>query len=424
MAVTLVRNGRVIDPSQQLDKVTDILIDGDRIAAIGENIEANIEKVIEAKGMLVVPGLVDMHVHLRDPGFTHKEDIFTGCNAAVTGGVTSMLCMPNTSPVIDNIETIEYIQSTAQRARAKVYICAAASNGLKGEQLCDYKMYAQNGVRAVSDDGRPIENDEMMRKAMKQAQQEGLVIVSHCEDLEIIAGGIMHKGAISEELGVKGMDRLSEDNITARELYLAQEDDTAIHIAHVSTKTATELIREGKRRGVKVTAETCPHYFSYTHEKLKNRDADYRMNPPLREEDDVLAIIEGIKDGTFDCIVTDHAPHARAEKENFEKAPNGVVGLETSFSAGIKFLVEPGHISLMKLVELMSTNPAKILGLEAGSLAVGMPADIAVINPDVEWTVLPERLHSKSRNTAFKFEKLKGRVKYTIVDGELVFVQR
>lgn len=424
MAVTLIRNGRVIDPSQNLDDYVDILIENDRIVEVGSNITASVDKVIEAKGMTVIPGLVDMHVHLRDPGFTHKEDIFTGCNAAVTGGVTSVMCMPNTDPPVDNIKTVEYIQSTATRARAKVYVCGCVSKGLGGQALCDFSEYRKSGVLAVSDDGRPVENENMMREAIKCAQQENLVIISHCEDLEIIAGGIMNKGSVSEELGVKGMDRLSEDNITARELYLAQEENASIHIAHVSTATSTELIREGKRRGIKVTAETCPHYFCYTQEKLKGRDADYRMNPPLREQADVDAIIAGIKDGTFDCIVTDHAPHTKSEKEDFETAPNGVVGLETSLAAGIKFLVEPGHISLYKLIELMATNPAKILGIEAGSLKPGMPADIAVINPEAEWTVLPERLNSKSRNSAFKFERLKGRVKYTLVNGELVFVQR
>lgn len=424
MARIMIRNGHVIDPSQSIDEIMDILIEDGKIIDIGKSISGSVERVIEARGLMVIPGLVDMHVHLRDPGFTQKEDIFTGCNAAVTGGVTSLLCMPNTNPPIDNAETIGYVTATAQRARARVYICACATKQMNGNELSDYAMYSSMGVRAISDDGRPVENDQMMGLAMKKAQENGLLAISHCEDLSIIAGGIMHKGSVSEALGVKGMDRLSEDNITARELYLAQQDKTAIHIAHVSTAAATDLIREGKRRGVKVTAETCPHYFAYTHEKLKGRDADYRMNPPLREQADVEAIIEGIKDGTFDCIVTDHAPHTKLEKENFVKAPNGVVGLETSLSAGIKFLVEPGHITMYKLVELMSTNPARLLGIEAGSLAVGMPADIAVVNPEVEWTVLPERLSSKSRNSAFKFERLKGRVKYTLVGGELTYVQR
>lgn len=424
MSLVLIRNGHVIDPSQGFDGISDIMIEDGKIAKIEPNITDRVDRVVEAKGLTVMPGLIDMHVHLRDPGFTQKEDIYTGCNAAVTGGITSVLCMPNTKPAIDNAATIKYIKENAKKARAKVYICGAVSKGIKGRTLGNFEEYRALGVKAVSDDGRPVESDEMMAKAMIEAAKNGLKIISHCEDLEIIAGGIMHKGEVSEMLGVKGMDRLSEDNMTARELLLANDTNTAVHIAHVSTKTSTGLIREAKSKGISVTAETCPHYFCYTHEKLSTRDADYRMNPPLREQEDVDAIIEGIKDGTFDCIVTDHAPHTKNEKSDFLTAPNGVVGMETSLAAAIKFLVEPGHITMYKLVELMSSNPAKILGINAGSLAVGMPADITIVNEDMEWTVLPERLQSKSKNSAFKFEKLKGRVKYTFVDGEIAYVMR
>ncbi len=422
MATILIRNGHVIDPSQNINEVMDILIKDDKICEIGDITDTRPDRVYEAKDLIVTPGLVDIHVHLRDPGFTEKEDIFTGCNAAVAGGVTSMLCMPNTKPVIDDQSRIEYVNAVAQRAQAKVYICAAMTKSLMGEELSDFSLYKSLGVKAVSDDGRPVENDKMMIEAMHTAKSQNLLSISHCEDLEIIAGGIMHKGSVSEELGVKGMDRLSEDNITARELCISQVEDIPIHIAHVSTKKAVDLIREAKRRGVLVSAETCPHYFVYTHEKLRSRDADYRMNPPLREEEDVKAIIDGIVDGTLDCIVTDHAPHTKEEKADFETAPNGVVGLETSLAAGIKFLVEPGHITMYELIEKMSTIPAKLINIEAGSLAVGMPADITIIDPNLEWVVLPERLNSKSRNSAFKFEKLKGRVKQTFCDGKLVYV--
>lgn len=424
MAVVLIRNGQVIDPSQGLNAIADIMIEDSKIVKIAADITDKVDSVIEARGLVVMPGLVDMHVHLRDPGFTHKEDIYTGCNAAIAGGITSVLCMPNTKPVIDSAKTIEYIRRNASRAKAKVYICGSISKGLFGKELCNFSEFKALDVKAVSDDGRPVESDEMMERAMVEAKKNGLKIISHCEDLQIVAGGIMHKGSVSKELGVQGMDRLSEDNMTARELCIAMDTNTAIHIAHVSTAMSTALIREAKGRGAHVTAETCPHYFAYTHEKLKARDADYRMNPPLREQEDVDAIIQGIKDGTFDCIVTDHAPHTKAEKSDFLTAPNGVVGMETSLAASIKFLVEPGHISMYRLVELMSTNPAKILGLNGGSLKVGMPADITIVNADAEWTVLPERLYSKSRNTAFKFEQLKGRVRYTFVDGEIVYVMR
>ncbi len=424
MANMLIRNGFVVDPSQSICKPADVLIEDGKIVKVEEKITDHVDRVLEAKGLTVLPGLVDMHVHLRDPGFTDKEDIHTGCCAAVTGGVTSLLCMPNTKPATDSEEVIDYINDKAKRARAKVYICGAITKGLSGQSLSDFSMYEKKGVRAVSDDGRPVENEAMMEQAMIEADKHGLLVTSHCEDLSIIKNGIMNKGKVSEELCVPGMDRLSEDSITEREIKIAERTGTHIHIAHVSTKGSVELIRAAKKRGVKVTAETCPHYFAYTDEKLRAKDADFRMNPPLREAEDVQAIIEGIKDGTIDCIVTDHAPHTKRDKADFMKAPNGTVGLETSLAAGIRFLVEPGIISFEKLIELMSTNPAKILGIEAGSLKPGMPADIAIIDPNIKWTVLPERLASKSKNTVFKFERMQGRVRYTFVDGEIVYVMR
>lgn len=428
MATMLIRNGLLIDPSQGLEGQYDILIRDGRVEAIEPQLamhrQLHVDLVTEAHGLIVSPGLVDMHVHLRDPGFTEKEDIHTGCNAAVVGGVTSLLCMPNTRPAIDNPETIEYIRSRARTAKAKVYLCGAATKGLAGSELGDYELYRREGVTAVSDDGRPVAEEAMMERVMTEAQKNGLRVVSHCEDLAIINGGIMNKGAVSEAMCVPGMDRLSEDSITAREIAIAERTGAPIHICHVSTAGSVGIIRAAKARGVRVTAETCPHYFAYTDERLRSRDADYRMNPPLREQADVDAIIEGLKDGTIDCIVTDHAPHTKQDKRDFMTAPNGVVGLETSLAAGIRFLVEPGHLTMAQLLEKMSTAPARILGIPAGSLAPGMPADVILIDPRVVWTVLPERLQSKSRNTAFKFERLQGRVKYTFVDGQLAYVMR
>lgn len=420
----LIRNGYVIDPSQNIDMQADILIEDGRIVKIAEKITDRVDRVLEARGLTIVPGLIDMHVHLRDPGFTYKEDIHTGCGAAVAGGVTSVLCMPNTKPVTDNEETINYINEQASRARAKVYITGAITKGMAGGEMADFEMYRSLGVKAVSDDGKPVENDGMMEKALVEAEKNGLLVTSHCEDLAIINGGIMNLGKVSAELCVPGMDRRSEDSITKREILLAEKNNVRVHIAHVSTKGSVEIIRQAKKRGVKVTCETCPHYFAYTDERLRTRDADMRMNPPLREKEDVDAIIEGILDGTIDCIVTDHAPHAKKEKQDFMKAPNGTVGLETSLAVGIRFLVEPGIIPLNRLIELMSTNPAKILGIEGGSLKPGMPADMALIDTNVKWTVLPERLNSKSKNTVFKFERMQGRVRYTFVDGEIAFVLR
>lgn len=424
MSKLLIRNGRLIDPSQQIDRIADLLIEDGRVLEIGEKLTGHFDQVVEAKGLIVVPGLVDMHVHLRDPGFTEKEDIHTGCNTAVIGGVTSMLCMPNTKPVTDNEKTIRYIQETAERTVAHVYVCGAATKELSGQELGDYPLYRSLGVRAVSDDGRPVEDDAMMERVLTEADKNDLLVTSHCEDLAIVNGGIINKGKISEQLQVRGIDRESEDSITAREIELAEKTGTRVHICHVSTRGSVELIRQAKKRGVRVTAETCPHYFALTEDKLLQKDADFRMNPPLREQADVDAVIEGIKDGTFDCITTDHAPHTKRDKRDFLTAPNGVVGLETSLAAGIRFLVEPGHISFLRLIELMSTNPAKLLQIPAGSLAPGMPADVALVDPKVIWTVLPERLHSKSKNSAFKFTQLQGVVKYTFTDGELAYVRR
>lgn len=424
MAVKLVRNGHLVDPSQNIDKICDIMIEDGNVVKVEENINDPCDMVIEAHGKYVFPGLVDMHVHLRDPGFTVKEDVYTGCNAAVSGGVTSLLCMPNTDPVIDNEETINYLKNAAKTAKANIYVCGTISKGLKGDMLSDFEMYKKLGVIAVSDDGRPVESEELMAQAVKKADEIGLTVTSHCEDLTQVKGGIMNKGEVSDSLGVKGIDRSAENNATQREIDIAKATNGRVHIAHVSTKEAVEMIRKAKKEGVRVTAETCPHYFAYTDEKLRSRDADYRMNPPLRTADDVRAIIDGIKDGTLDCITTDHAPHEKAKKSDFVTAMNGVVGLETSLAAGLKFLVEKENLPLSRLIELMSYNPAKILNIKAGSLKPGMPADLIVVDIDRYWTVLPERLNSKSKNSAFKFEELKGKVKYTFKDGELVYVMR
>ena len=424
MATILVRNGTLVDPTQNICEVCDVLIENGVVIKVEQCITEGVDKVIEAKNLMVLPGIVDMHVHLRDPGQIQKEDIFSGTNCALAGGVTSMLCMPNTNPIIDNTETINYIKETSLKARAKIYICGAMTKNLQGKDLADYDNYKKLGVIAVSDDGRPVADDATMLEAMLKADKNDLVAISHCEDLDIVAKGIINKGEISEKLMVKGIDRESENTVTKREIDLAKANNTRIHIAHMSTKEVVQYVREAKAEGVKVTCETCPHYFAYTQDKLLARDADYRMNPPLREQSDVDAIIEGLKDGTIDCITTDHAPHTKKEKQDFLTAPNGVTGMETSLSAGMRFLVEPKHITVSRLMELMSTNPARILGIDAGSLKVGSKADLSLFDPHIQWTVLPERLNTKAKSSVFKFERLQGRVKYTLVDGELAYVMR
>ncbi len=417
MDTILLKGIRAIDAEN--DFIADIYIADGKIKHVADSIEMKADIEIDGTGLAVMPSFFDMHVHFRDPGFTHKEDVITGCNAALAGGVTGVLCMPNTKPPVDNPETVKYIIDKAEDTGVEVYPVGCITNGMCGKELCDYDELKQSGVLAVSDDGRPVENAEQMREALEKSNDNGLLVISHCEDLSIINGGIMNKGEMSEKLGVKGMDRVSEDMITAREIILAKSVNSRIHIAHVSTEGSTEIIRQSKKAGVKVTCETCPHYFLLTDEKLAARDADFRMNPPLRTADDVKAIIDGIVDGTIDCIVTDHAPHTAEEKADFEKAPNGVVGLETSFAATLTGLYHTGKVSLNKIVELMSVNPRKLLGLPFISIKDDETADLVIADLNKEWIVEPGKLHSKSHNTVFKGMTLKGKPIMTISKGEI-----
>ena len=420
MSELLIKNAVVISPADGLNGVRDIKVKDGVIAEIGENLASDGE-VINAEGLCAVPGLVDMHVHLRDPGQTQKEDIITGCRAAAAGGVTSLLAMPNTSPATDDPETVRYILDKASSADARVYVAASITKGLKSEEMTDLAALREAGAVGLSDDGRPVVNTGFLSEAMIAAPKLGMTVVAHCEDLFLADGGKMNKGTISRQLGIKGIPASAEDCGTAREIALAAAENVPIHICHVSTKTSVALIRDAKKRGVRVTAETAPHYFSLTENELLKRDADYRMNPPLRTAEDVKAIIEGLTDGTLDAIATDHAPHTPDEKADFEKAPNGSIGMETSLAAGITYLVKPGLLTLDRLIEKMSVNPARILGINAGTLSEGAPADIVLIDPDEEWTVDVNRLHGKSKNTPFKGLTLTGRVKRTVLGGKTVY---
>ena len=416
----LIKNIHAVDPQSGLDKIVDIYAEDRTITEIG-SIDKPADKVIDGTNLIALPGLFDMHVHLRDPGLTHKEDIITGTNAAKAGGFTGVACMPNTKPVVDNAETVEYILNKAEKTGIRVYPVGCVTKGMQSRELTDFAMLREAGCVAVSDDGRPVENAELMRQAIEASGDYGLIVLSHCEDLAIINGGIINKGEVSEKLGIKGMDRASEDYITAREIALAMSCNAPVHICHVSTKGSVNIIRAAKKDGVKVTSETAPHYFTYTDEKLLSRDADYRMSPPLRTEEDRLAIEEALLDGTIDCIITDHAPHTAEEKADFEKAPNGVVGLETSLAMTLTMLYHTGKADLSKIAELMSINPRKILGIEPVRIAVGSELNLVIFNPEQEWEVIPEELHSKSKNTVFKGEKCMGKVIYTICDGKIVF---
>lgn len=421
MGKLLIRHARLIDPSQELDTVGDLLIENGKIIQTAGEIEAPDAQVLDAAGLVAAPGLVDMHVHLRDPGQTHKEDIQTGCRAAAAGGVTSLLAMPNTIPAADNVETIRYILEKAELADARVYVAAAITHDLQGETMDDLQSLKQAGAVALTDDGRPVENTRFMAQAMQQAPKLGMRVVSHCEDLFLANGGIMNEGEVSRQLGVPGIPAAAEDCGTARDIALAAAYEVPVHICHVSTRTSLELIRDAKRRGVAVTAETAPHYFSLTDQELLKQDADYRMNPPLRTEEDRLAVIRALQDGTLDAIATDHAPHTPEEKAEFRTAPNGAIGMETSLAAGITFLVEPGLLTLPELIRLMSTGPAKLLGIDAGTLRVGAPADVVLFDDKQSWTVDPSILHGKSRNAVLKGRRLTGKVKATVCRGKIVF---
>ncbi len=415
-------NGHVVDSKNGIDETLDIRVKDGVIAEIGKNLPLhNGEREIDCTGFTVIPGICDMHIHMRDPGQIEKEDIITAGEAAAAGGVTAVACMPNTSPAVDSPETVRYIIEKAEQSKTKVYPVGSITKGLKGEEFSDFDGLREAGCVAVSDDGRPVKSAMMMKQAIKKAALSHLMIISHCEDLEIINGGIMNDGAVSNIIGVKGMARSSENYITAREILLAQEQGLPVHIAHVSTKESVDIIRLAKQKGVKVTCETAPHYFTLTDDKLFARDADYRMNPPLREQADVDAITEAVCDGTIDCIVTDHAPHTAKDKADFIKAPNGVVGLETSLAATVTMLLNTGKITRVQLVQLMCVNPRKILGISGGSLSVGSAADITVFSETEKWTVEPEKLHSKSKNTCFKGMTLSGKVKYTLLNGNIVY---
>ena len=417
----ILRNVHAVDPVSGLDCVTDIAVKDGSIARLGGCEGMTAQRDINCKGLYAVPGLFDMHVHFRDPGLTYKEDILTGAAAAKAGGVTGVLLMPNTKPACDSSETVEYILDKGRQTGINIYTSACITKGMKGEELCDYDKLKKAGVFAITDDGRPVENAELMRLALEKSVENGMTVLSHCEDLKIINGGIINKGEVSEALGVKGMDRASEDYITAREIALAASCGARIHICHVSTKGSVNIIRAAKRDGVKVTCETAPHYFTYTDEKLYSKDAWYRMSPPLRTEDDRAAVEEALLDGTIDCIITDHAPHTAEEKANFLTAPNGVVGLETSLAATLTKLYHSGKCGISDIVRMMSARPREILGLPAVRIAEGESAELCIFDPEMQWTVDPERLRSKSKNTVFKGETFKGRVVCTVCEGKIVF---
>ncbi len=423
----LIKNGHVIDPANGKDEILDIFVDNGVISEVGTDLEAdgiNME-VIDAAGKIVVPGLVDMHVHLREPGFEYKEDIETGTKAAIAGGVTSVACMPNTKPVTDNASVITFIKSRAKEAGyADVYPVGAVSKGLEGKELAEIGEMKFAGAVAVTDDGKPVADSGLMRRALEYANMFDMKVISHCEDIPLANEGYMNEGAVATELGLRGISRASEEVMVSRDIIIAEAINAPVHIAHISTRGSVELIRHAKQRGVKVTCETCPHYFSLTDKACEGYNTNAKMNPPLRTDDDVAAIKEGLKDGTIDCIVTDHAPHHIDEKNcEFGDAMNGIIGLETSLGLGIKCLVNEGVLTLSELVEKMSVNPSNILGISKGTLGEGKIADITIFDPSKTWTVKADELLSKSKNTPYDGWELFGKPEYVIARGKILVNQ-
>lgn len=422
----LIKNGHVIDPANGIDEVTDIFIENGIISEVGEDSDLKgVEmEIIDATGKIVAPGLVDMHVHLREPGQEYKEDIETGTRAAVFGGVTSVACMPNTTPVCDNEAIVTYIKSrAAEVGYANVFPIGAVSKGQEGKLLAEIGEMAFAGAVAISDDGHPVENSALMRRAMEYSEMFDVVVISHCEDMAL-GEGDMNEGAVATSMGLRGISRAAEEVMAARDIIVAEAIGGRVHIAHISTKGSVELIRQAKKRGVRVTCETCPHYFALTEEACLGFNTNAKMNPPLRTAEDVAAIKEGLRDGTIDCIVTDHAPHHADEKDcEFGYAKNGIVGLETSLGLGIKCLVNEGVLTMSELIEKMAVNPSRILGIARGELGIGKAADVIIFDPDEKWTVDINKLHSKGKNSPYNGFELYGKPEYVIVGGEIVINQ-
>ncbi|MCR4434344.1 MAG: dihydroorotase [Clostridiales bacterium] len=418
----LIKNGHVVDAKSGRNGLYDILIEEGRIVEIGNNLEITNGDWIDASGKYVLPGFVDAHCHLRDPGFEYKEDMESGTKSAAKGGFTSIACMPNTDPVIDNQSVVKYIINKAkQEGVVNVYPIGAITKGQKGEELSEIGELKFAGAVAISDDGKPVKSSSLMKKALQYASMFDTTVISHCEDTDLAEDGVMNEGYYSTVLGLKGIPSAAESIMVARDLILAEYTKAPIHIAHVSTELSVDLIRMAKKRGVRVTAETCPHYFSLTDEACSNFNTNAKVNPPLRGKKDVDAVIEGLRDGTIDIIATDHAPHHPDDKNvEFNLAASGMVGFETALPLAVTYLVHPGYLTIEKLVEKMCLNPSKILGLNKGTIEVGKAADLTIIDLNEENTVHVENFKSKGKNSPFNGFLLKGAVYYTLVDGKVV----
>ncbi|HYK16637.1 MAG TPA: dihydroorotase [Bryobacteraceae bacterium] len=423
MRKLIIRNGRVIDPANGLDKVADVLIEEDKIAALGEKLQVSGAERFDASGLVVAPGFIDMHAHLREPGFEHAETIESGSRAAAAGGFTTICCMPNTSPVNDNATVTSYIVDRAARhAIVNVLPIGAITKGSAGEELSAIGSMKQAGIVAISDDGRPVMNARVMRRAMETARSFRLPVIDHCEDLHLSAGGDMHEGIESVRLGLRGIPAASEDVMVARDILLAELTGARFHVAHISSRFSVDMVAFAKARGIAVTCEATPHHFTLADADMPPYDSNYKMKPPLRSACDTGAVTQGIVSGTVDAIATDHAPHAGSEKmQEFEKCPFGIIGFETALALALEQLVHPGKISLPRMLELFTIGPARVLNLASGRLSPGAPADVTILNPDRPWTYDVNKSASKSRNSPFHGRNFRGGPVATVVRGRIVW---
>ncbi|CQR73510.1 Dihydroorotase [Sporomusa ovata DSM 2662] len=418
----LIKGGRIINPAENMDIIGDILLEAGKIAAIGQNLDAGEAQVIDAAGLVVAPGLVDMHVHLREPGLEAKEDIASGTRAAAAGGFTTIACMPNTKPVVDSSIIVSGIMQRGQtEGVVNVKVIGALSKGLEGKELAEIGDMIQAGAVAISDDGGHLDSTRLLKTGFEYTGMFDRPVITHSEDEELAGEGFMHEGAVSAMLGLKGRPSVAEDIAVARDIMLAEYTGAPLHIAHVSSKGAVELIRKAKERGVKVTAEATPHHLTLTDEELRSFNTAFKVNPPLRSADHVEALIAGLKDGTIDAIATDHAPHAFEEKDvEFRYAPSGFAGLETALGVILTGLYHTGRLSLMEVIEKMSFAPAKILGVASGDLKVGAPADIAIIDTEYKWSVDCIKFYTRGKHSPFEGRNLKGKSLITIVNGSII----
>ncbi len=425
MSTILIRNGRVIDPSQSMDRVTSLLIREGKIAAFDVT-EGEFDEVVDATDRIVAPGLIDIHVHLREPGGEEDETIETGSEAALAGGFTSTACIPNTEPPIDSRAAIEFVLHQAARAEhCHVFVIACVSKNREGKELAEIGQLVEAGAVAFSDDGAPVYDPELMRRVFEYCLMFDKPVLNHSEIRELTQFGVMHEGLVSLILGLDGFPSAAEDVMASRDIALAEATGGRFHLMHVSTAGSVDAVRRAKRRGVRVTTEVCPHHFSLTDECLRSFDANYKMNPPLREQRHVDACIEGLADGTIDCIVTDHAPHAKEKKmQELDRAPFGIVGLETALGLVVSRLIEPGHLDWPAALAKMTVNPARILGIDKGTLRIGADADVTIIDPRARWIVDPAEFRSKSTNTPFAGWELTGRAETVLVDGRVKLARR